>query len=258
MEPPRSDAVFVSDVHLSTGHPATTDAFLRFIDEEVANRTRRLYILGDLFEYWAGDEDLDDPVAQRVVASLRTLGDSGVAIAFMAGNRDFLIGDTFASAAGLARLPDPWRVRVGGVDLLLSHGDALCVDDVDYQNFRATVRDPAWQRAFLAKSLAERRSVIADVRVRSEEAKREKAAEIMDVNTDAVCAQFAAHPGAILIHGHTHRPAHHVHPVRTQPRERWVLTDWDADARPPRGGGLVQRDGTISAIAARFRSDAPQ
>lgn len=252
MEPQRSDAVFVSDVHLSAEHPSTTEAFLRFIDEEVADRTGRLYILGDLFEYWAGDDDLDDPVAQRIVARLRALGESGIAIAFMAGNRDFLIGDAFASVAGLTRLSDPWRVRIGGVDLLLSHGDALCVDDVDYQNFRAMVREPAWQRTFLTKPLAERRAVIADVRIRSEEAKREKAAEIMDVNGDAVGALLNAHSNAILVHGHTHRPAHHVHAVRTRPRERWVLTDWDADANPPRGGGLVLRDDRLSVMEARF------
>lgn len=252
MEPPRSDAVFVSDVHLSAGHPGTTDAFLRFIDEEVADRTARLYILGDLFEYWAGDEDLDGPVAQSIVARLRALRDRGIATAFMAGNRDFLIGDAFARAAGLTRLSDPWRVRVGSVDLVLSHGDALCVDDADYQNFRAMVRDPAWQRAFLTKPLAARRAAIADVRIRSEEAKREKTAEIMDVNGDAVCALLDAHAGAILIHGHTHRPAHHAHAVRAGVRERWVLTDWDADAAPPRGGGLVLRGGTLAPVAARF------
>ncbi len=147
MEATRTDAVFVSDVHLSAEHPATTAAFLRFIDEQVAGRTDRLYILGDLFEYWAGDDAVDDPLedplAQRIVGALRGLSDSGIALAFVAGNRDFLIGDAFAAAAGLTLLDDPHRARIGGVDLLLSHGDALCVDDVDYQEFRAMVRDPA-------------------------------------------------------------------------------------------------------------------
>ena len=252
MEPRRSDAVFVSDVHLSAEHPATTEAFVRFIDEEVAGRTARLYLLGDLFEYWAGDDDLGDPLAQRIVAALRALSNGGIATAFMAGNRDFLIGDGFARAAGLTLLADPHPVRIGGVDLLLSHGDALCIDDVDYQNFRAMVREPAWQRAFLAQPLAERRAVIAGVRIKSEAAKREKAAEIMDVNDGAVCALFAANHETTLIHGHTHRPSVHVHAVGSQPRERWVLTDWDADAMPARGGGFVLRDGKLSVIAARF------
>ncbi len=256
MSPQRSDAVFVSDVHLSAEHPATTQAFLRFIDEEVAGRAGRLYILGDLFEYWAGDDAIDDavddPLAQRIVAALRALSDSGIALAFMAGNRDFLIGDGFAKAAGLTLLDDPHRVRIGGVDLVLSHGDALCVDDVEYQRFRAMVREPAWQRAFLAKPLDERRAVIAGVRIQSEEAKRLKAAQIMDVNDAAVCALLAAHSDAIFIHGHTHRPAHHQHAIGRAPRERWVLTDWDADATPPRGGAIVLRDRKLVAIDARF------
>lgn len=256
MKMPRSDAVFVSDVHLSAENPATTEAFLRFIDQEVARRTDRFYILGDLFEYWAGDDALDDVVdgslAQRIVAALRALSNSGITLAFMVGNRDFLIGDAFANAAGLALLHDPHRVCIGETELVLSHGDALCVDDVDYQKFRAMVREPAWRRGFLAKPLAERRAVIAGVRIQSETAKRNKAAQIMDVNEGAVCALLAAHVDAILIHGHTHRPAHHLHAIDDASRERWVLTDWDADATPPRGGGMVLRDGKLVTIEARF------
>ena len=249
----------MSDVHLSYEHPATTEAFLRFIDEEVAGRTARLYILGDLFEYWAGDDEIEnelgDSLAQRTVTALRALSDSGIALAFMAGNRDFLIGHAFAKAAGLTILADPHRMRIGDADLVVSHGDALCVDDIDYQQFRATVREPEWQRGFLAKPLAERRAVIAGVRIKSEEAKRGKAAEIMDVNDAAVCTLLAASPEAVLIHGHTHRPAHHMHAVDAKPRERWVLTDWDADAMPARGGGFVLRDGKLSVVVARFDND---
>ncbi len=253
---PRSDAVFVSDVHLSAEHPATTEAFLRFIEEEIAGRTDRLYILGDLFEYWAGDDAIDgasdDPLAHRIVTALRALSDGGIALAFMAGNRDFLIGDVFARVAGLTLLADPHDVCIGGVNLVLSHGDALCVDDVDYQKFRTMVREPAWQRGFLAKPWAERRAVIAGVRLQSETAKRNKAAQIMDVNDSAVCALLAAHADAVLIHGHTHRPAHHLHAIDNASRERWVLTDWDADTTPPRGGGLVLRDGKLVTVEARF------
>lgn len=242
------DAVFASDVHLSAEHPATTDAFLRFIDREVAGRTSRFFILGDLFEYWAGDDDLDDPLAQRVVATLRGLAERGVEVAFIAGNRDFLIGDAFADAARMRLLPDPYAARIGDVDLLLSHGDALCVDDVDYQRFRAMVRNPDWQRDFLAKPIAVRRAMVAGARRESEAAKAGKAMAIMDVNDEAVGTLLVAHPRTRLIHGHTHRPAHHRLTVAETARERWVLTDWDAEATPARGGGLGLIDGRIVGL----------
>ncbi len=245
METGRFDAVFASDVHLSSGHPATSDAFLRFIDRSVDGRADRFFVLGDLFEYWAGDDDLDDPLARRVVLRLRELADAGTEIAFTAGNRDFLIGDAFADAARLRLLPDPCELRIGDVDLLLSHGDALCIDDVDYQRFRAMVRNAAWQRDFLSKPIAARRAMIAGAREQSESAKRGKAMAIMDVNDAAVATLLGEHPRTTLIHGHTHRPAHHVHRVSQRERERWVLPDWDADAKPPRGGGLALVDGTI-------------
>ena len=242
------DAVFASDVHLSSAHPSTTEAFLRFVDDVVAGRTEHFFILGDLFEYWVGDDDFDDALAQVVAAHLRRIADQGVAISFMAGNRDFLIGDAFAAAAGLTRLPDPYRTRLGGVELLLSHGDALCIDDVDYQRFRTMVRDPRWQDDFLAKPLTDRRVLIAGARQQSEAAKREKTAAIMDANDQAVCALLAGHPTTVLIHGHTHRPAHHLHVVEDAPRERWVLTDWDGEANPPRGGGLALWQGRLVAL----------
>ena len=228
-------------MHLSAAHPATVEAFLRFVDDAVDGRTDRFFVLGDLFEYWAGDEDLDDPIARCVAERLRALSASGTAVAFMAGNRDFLIGDAFAEAAALRRLPDPWSERIGTTELLLSHGDALCVDDVDYQRFRTMVREPAWRSDFLAKPYAERRALVAGAREQSEAAKKDKAGAIMDANAGAVDALLGAHPGTILIHGHTHRPARHVHGVR----ERWVLPDWDLDAEPPRGGGLGLREGSM-------------
>lgn len=246
----RFDAVFASDVHLSAAHPATTDAFLSFIDASVAGRTDRFFILGDLFEYWAGDDDLDDPLASLIAARLRALAASGVAIGFTAGNRDFLVGAAFAASAGLRLLPDPWCERVGDVDLLLSHGDALCSGDVDYQRFRTMVRDPAWQRDFLGRPLVERQRLIAGARQQSEAAKRDKAAAIMDVDDAAVRTLLAEHPSTVLIHGHTHRPAHHLHTVASAVRERWVLPDWDGEATPPRGGGLALTNGRIVALAA--------
>lgn len=252
MNEARHDAVFASDVHLSDAHPATTEAFLRFIDEAVAGRTSRFYVLGDLFEYWAGDDARDEPLAARVIARLRALSDDGTAVAFMAGNRDFLIGEGFAADAGLTLLPDPFPLRIDHARILLSHGDALCTDDVDYQRFRGMVRNPAYQQAFLAKPLAERKAFIAGIRTESESSKQGKAMAIMDVNDGAVGALLAAHPDTVLLHGHTHRPAHHIHQVDGTPRERWVLTDWDADANPPRGGGLALVDGRLVDLPARF------
>ncbi len=244
----RADAIFVSDVHLSATHPATISAFLSFVDAEVAGRTARFYILGDLFEYWVGDDDAEDAWTQEIVARLRMLADDDVEVAFIAGNRDFLIGEGFAQVAGLRVLPDPLRITIAGVDLLLSHGDALCTDDVDYQAFRSLVRASAWQRTFLDQPLAARREAVSGARTKSEEAKREKDISIMDANERAICELLALYPGAILIHGHTHRPAHHTHVVAGVSRERWVLTDWDAEAEPPRGGGLVLRGGRLEVL----------
>ena len=243
----RYDAVFASDVHLSAAHPATTEAFLAFVDAAVVGRTDRFFILGDLFEYWVGDDDADDTLAAHVAARLHGVAEGGVAIAFMGGNRDFLVGPGFAAAAGLTLLSDPYRESIGGVDLLLSHGDALCTDDVDYQRFRAMVRNPAWQQGFLAKPLAERRMMVAGARQQSEAAKQVKSADIMDVDAAAVEALLTAHPETTLIHGHTHRPGRHLYTVDDDSRRRLVLTDWDAEAA--RGGGLAIVDGRVVTLA---------
>lgn len=245
----RFDAVFASDMHLSAAHPATTAAFLQFVATHVAGRADRFFVGGDLFEYWAGDDDADDPLGNVIADSLAALARSGTQVAFMAGNRDFLLGDAFAARAGLTLLADPYRIRIGDADLLLSHGDALCTDDVDYQRFRKMVRDPAWQHRFLSMPLADRQATIAGVREQSEAAKRGKAAAIMDVNDGAVQALLRLHPGAVLLHGHTHRPAHHIHAVDGVPRDRWVLPDWDADATPARGGGLALAQGRLLEVA---------
>jgi UDP-2,3-diacylglucosamine hydrolase len=244
----RFDAVFASDVHLSAAHPATTEAFFAFVDAAVAGRTGRFVLLGDLFEYWLGDDDADDALAFDVAARLRSLADRGVRLSFMPGNRDFLVGPAFANAAGLEILGDPHAETIGGLSLLLSHGDSLCTDDVDYQRFRAMVRQPAWQAAFLARPMAERRTMVQGARRESEAAKQVKSAGIMDVNGAAVTSLLDAHPGTVLVHGHTHRPARHAHVVADAARERWVLTDWDADAAEPRGGGLAIVDGRVVVL----------
>lgn len=217
--------MFISDLHLSPAEPGTVQTFLDFLAGP-ARGAERLTILGDLFDYWAGDDDLADPFSARIVAALRTLSDRGVRLEFMAGNRDFLVGEDFAHAAGLTLLPDPCVRDIAGVRTLLTHGDALCSDDVDYQRFRAQVRDPAWRAAFLARPLADRKREIETLRMMSETEKRHKPAEIMDVNADAVTAWFVEHRAEALIHGHTHRQGRHEHVINGKTSTRWVLGDW--------------------------------
>ncbi|MCX7216938.1 MAG: UDP-2,3-diacylglucosamine diphosphatase [Burkholderiales bacterium] len=231
---PETVALFVSDLHLSAQMPRTAAAFFRFLNEE-ASTTRQLYLLGDIFEYWAGDDDLDDPFNRKVVDALRALTDSGVALYWMAGNRDFLVGDAFAQATGMRLLPDPYVADIGGQRMLLVHGDAQCTDDKDYMEFRSQVRNPAWQSAFLAKPLAERKMIIQGMREGSRDAQREKSMAIMDVNTTEIARLFDAQQVDIMIHGHTHRPGIH----REAQRVRYVLSDWDCDGDVTRGGWIA-------------------
>lgn len=238
-------AVFISDLHLAGGQDARLDAFARLAGSLASHRISAFYILGDLFEAWPGDDARDEALGRAVSDILRPLPSSGVKIYFMAGNRDFLLGEAFCAPLGIEVLPDPSRVVAGGVALLLSHGDLLCTDDVSYQAFRRQVRAKAWQDRFLAQPLATRKEIVADVRAASESAKSDKAAEIMDVNLTAVSNMLSAHPGHDLLHGHTHRPARHEVPLSDTLRLRWVLPDWDPVANPPRGGGILARDGGL-------------
>ena len=227
-------ALFISDLHLSEDEPANVAAFLGFL-RGPAREAASLFILGDLFEYWAGDDDLQTPFNARMAEAIRALADAGTAVFFMTGNRDLLAGADFAAAIGATLLSDPARVRFGeGEDaptLLLAHGDALCTDDLAYQAFRRQVRDPAWQAGFLAQPLAARKAFIASLRQQSESAKAEKTMEIMDVNADAVAALLREHGYPTLIHGHTHRPACHAPSVDGHACTRWVLADWRGAAR---------------------------
>ncbi len=230
----RGSELFISDLHLSAHEPATVERFLKFLAGD-ARDAQRVTILGDLFDYWAGDDDLDDPFNQHIVAALRSLSALGVAIAFMAGNRDFLFGERFAAVAGVTLLPDPCRYDLNGLPILLTHGDCLCTDDADYQRFRASVRVPDWQAAFLARSLADRKQEIAALRARSEAEKYGKPMAIMDVNEEAVIRLMARHQARALIHGHTHLQGCHTHEVEGALCQRWVLGDWPAD----RGNALA-------------------
>ena len=232
--PARTLALFISDLHLQESHPRTADAFFRFLHEQAAH-AEQLYLLGDIFEYWAGDDDIDSPFHARVIKALRALSDSGVALFWMAGNRDFLAGEGFARAAGLTLLPEPHVALVGGQHIALVHGDAECTLDTSYMEFRAMVRQSAWQAQFLAMPLAQRKQIIAGLREGSREAHTAKTCEIMDVTPGAIEALFAATGAELLIHGHTHRPALHRH----GDKRRYVLPDWELDGESPRGGWIA-------------------
>ncbi len=241
---PNPVALFVSDLHLTPAMPKTAQAFFDFLTRE-ASRAQQLYLLGDIFEYWAGDDDLDEPFNRCVVDALRAVSDAGTRIYWIAGNRDFLAGGAFAQAAGLTLLAEPYTTEIAGLPVVLVHGDALCTDDHAYMAFRQQVRDPQWQAAFLGRPLAERKAIIAGMREGSREAQRDKPMAIMDVNEGEVAKLFSACGMKTLIHGHTHRPASH----ETAHGVRHVLPDWDCDhgdGGRPRGGWLsISSDGQL-------------
>lgn len=217
--------LFISDLHLAPERPRPVSLFLRFL-VEVAPYAGALYILGDLFEAWVGDDDLEQDFNTNIVLALRALSEHGVPVFFLAGNRDFLISADFARASGLKLIPDMTRIDLFGTPTLLSHGDAFCTDDAAYQAFRAQVRDPAYQAQFLRLPLAERHAMVRTLRERSERAKADKRPDIMDVNTEAVEQSLKHWNVQRLIHGHTHRPARHALNIQGKPVERWVLPDW--------------------------------
>ncbi len=235
-------AYFISDLHLQEAHPRTADAFFAFLAQR-ALHAEQLYLLGDLFEYWAGDDDLITPFNQQVADALRAVSDTGVAVFWIPGNRDFLVGADFARAAGVSLLDEPHVLTIGVTRIALVHGDAECTDDIAYMAFRRQVRDPAWQQQFLAMPLAERKDIVARLREGSREAHGEQSMAIMDVTPAAIDALHASTGSDVLIHGHTHRPALHVNGAR----RRYVLPDWELDTQPPRGGWIaVTLDGAIT------------
>jgi UDP-2,3-diacylglucosamine hydrolase len=218
-------SLFISDLHLTEERPAANERFIAFL-EKSARSADALYILGDFFEYWIGDDDLGEPFNAVVAGLLKELSRKGVRISLMHGNRDFLIGERFCAATGAVLLQDPTVEQIAGVKTLLMHGDTLCTDDVEYQAWRRKARDPAFQAQFLAKSLAERRLAVGQMREKSRQVVQEKTAEIMDVNDDAVREALRRHGVRRLIHGHTHRPGRHALEVDGARCERWVLPDW--------------------------------
>lgn len=245
---------FIADLHLHAADPATFAAFCRYLDTPADQRGDALFILGDLFEVWVGDDALTAPpegeraFLQDCAHRLSAFA-AHTPVFFMAGNRDFLLGTAGLEACGMTGLADPTRLEWAGQPWLLSHGDALCIDDHDYQRFRAEVRSARWQTAFLARPLADREAFARDLRARSEARKREHgldAALWADVDGATAREWLAAAGSRHLIHGHTHRPARHDLGGGC---ERWVLSDWDAGAHTPRAEVLRLRADSVQRLS---------
>lgn len=216
--------LFISDLHLDDRRPETTILLKSFLQRE-AGSADALYILGDLFEYWLGD-DVPSACSIAVAEALAQLNAHGVKCYFMHGNRDFLLKQAYADTAGLTLLPEEHVADLYGEPVLLMHGDSLCTDDLSYLQFREMVRDPAWQQGFLAKTPAERLQVALQARDASAEHKDHVNMDIMDVNAGQVQAAFERHHVQRMIHGHTHRPAIHNLTIDGRPSQRIVLGDW--------------------------------
>lgn len=219
--------LFIADLHLHTEEPAITAGFLHFLDG-VAREADALYILGDLFEAWIGDDD-PNPLHQRVADAIRALVDSGVPCYFIHGNRDFLLGKRFARESGMQLLPQEKVLNLYGRNVLIMHGDTLCTDDAGYQAFRAKVHQPWLQTLFLALPLFIRHRVAAKMRAGSRAANSSKSLAIMDVNQQAVIEAMEKHRVQWLIHGHTHRPAVHQLTANDAPAWRAVLGAWHSE-----------------------------
>ncbi|GGP21675.1 UDP-2,3-diacylglucosamine diphosphatase [Silvimonas iriomotensis] len=238
--------LFISDLHLSPADPATTDAFRQFLAGR-ARAASRLYILGDLFNAWIGDDQLSEPYYAAVAQDIKHLADAGVAVYFMPGNRDFLCGQRLARTAGLTILPDPATITLDdATPVLLAHGDAYCTDDASYMKFRRIVRSRWAQAIWLALPLRWRNRKAGQLRAQSSAANQAKMQSIMDVNAAAIEAALRHAHAQVLVHGHTHRPARHEAPFGT----RWVLPDWYAGL----GGYLQWQEGEW---AMRTLANAP-
>ncbi len=237
--------LFISDLHLDEQRPDCTESLIAFLETE-APRADRLFILGDLFEAWIGD-DVETPLSLQVSEALNQCASRGTSIYFVAGNRDFLLGSAYAQSAGMTLLEEPVHINHGDMDIVLLHGDVLCTDDHDYQRFREQVRNPVWQSDFLARSIPERIAFASKAREASQQHTGSTDAEIMDVNDDAVRSYMLEHQTDFLIHGHTHRPAVHEFELNHFSATRIVLGDWYQQ-----GSVLWLRDGEYSLDTLPF------
>jgi len=238
------NALLLSDVHLSAARPDITARFLACLQTQLAG-VEQLFILGDLFEFWIGDDAID-ALANQVSASLAEIAATGVSISFMHGNRDFLLGADYAHAAGMQLLPDPTVVVSGHERVLLAHGDAWCIDDHAYQALRQQVRDANWQAQFLALPIVQRLAMAQQARDASRAHTQQADMEIMDVNDTVVAGVFREHAVATIIHGHTHRPADH----EANGCRRHVLGDWYQHSSWLRlQNGSINRHGEVISTA---------
>jgi len=216
--------LFLSDLHLEDEAPERTEWLLNLLAGP-ARESEAIYILGDLFEYWIGDDALS-ATAQQVANALAGLRTGGVSCYFMHGNRDFLLGEKYAALAGLELLPEAYTVDLYGTPTLLLHGDTLCTDDTEYQAFRQQSRNPAWQASMLALPVPQRIQLAQNARAASEKHLASATMDIMDTNAEAVCKAFRTYKVSRMIHGHTHRPALHQIDLGDEQAERYVLADW--------------------------------
>jgi UDP-2,3-diacylglucosamine hydrolase len=243
---PTRPLLFISDLHLSPAIPQTVAGFERFIAGK-AGSAGAVYILGDLFEFWIGDDMLATPFAQGVAATLRSLSARGIPLYLMQGNRDFQLGKRFADAAGGILLPDPAVIEAFGRSIVLAHGDALCTADAAYQRFRRISHSRAGRCFFLSWPLRWRLALAERMRNKSHTTWTSERMAIADVTPDAVAELFRSSGTVTMIHGHTHMPATHRVPVDGVPTERWVIPDWDLDHGKARGGYLkLDADGIES------------
>ncbi len=216
---------FISDVHLQPRGSDANEYLDEFIASQLHGKSVTLYILGDYFDFWIGDDGADKLGYSPHLETLRRLTNKLNTVYFMHGNRDFLVGTGFSEATGVKLLDDPAMIELGEKRCLLKHGDDLCSDDIEHQKFRLLTRDPQWQKSVLSKSIDERLAMASQMRQMS--GSSYKPSEIMDVNQDSIKQTFIDHDIDILIHGHTHRPAVHDYCVNKKPRQRIVLGDWD-------------------------------
>lgn len=216
--------LFISDLHLSSERPDIIELFINFMNND-AQHADQLYVLGDLFEVWLGD-DYYEPALEPVITALRQFSELGKPLYVIHGNRDFLMGTGFETLTGCKILPDPSTIILHGENTLISHGDELCVDDTEYMEFRKMVRDTQWQKAFLAKPVKDRIAFAKQARSESISKTQQKTMDIMDVNQNAVEQLMSEHGVELLIHGHTHRPNTHHFNVAGKPMTRIVLGDW--------------------------------
>ncbi len=240
-------SLFIADLHLSDERPQANGRFFHFL-EHTAKGADALYILGDLFEYWVGDDDTHSPIANQVAQRIYALAQSGTRVYFMHGNRDFLLARDYARRSGMQLLKDPAVIDLYGVPTLLLHGDSLCTDDTRYQQLRFWLRKP-WLQTLLRKlPLRLRHRIAHRARKSSSRAKKLKSAEIMDVNQHSVIHALREHGVSRMIHGHTHRPAHHHLVVDGLDRERWVLPDWYEREGKADGGYLLYTPGEYQLL----------